>query len=103
MFSKQLSKSVGETLGISTPFFRQIDARDGAECVMAGEKKINFASYDYLGLGGHPKVREAAVEAARDWGVSANASRLVGGERPYHRALESALAEAYGVESAICR
>jgi 8-amino-7-oxononanoate synthase len=68
---------------------------------MNGEEKINFASYDYLGLGGHPKVREAAVEAARDWGVSANASRLVGGERPYHGALEQALAGAYGTDAAL--
>ena len=94
-------EAVGETLGISTPFFRTIDSREGAACVMDGEEKINFASYDYLGLGSHPKVRAAAVEAAKDWGVSANASRLVGGERPYHRALESALAEAYGVDDAI--
>ncbi|MEL6791923.1 MAG: aminotransferase class I/II-fold pyridoxal phosphate-dependent enzyme, partial [Pseudomonadota bacterium] len=38
----------------------------------------------------------------KEWGVSANASRLVGGERPYHQALEQALADAYGVDDAIC-
>lgn len=97
----RFQEAVGASLGISTPFFRSIDSRDGAMCEMDGETKINFASYDYLGLGGHPKVREAAVEASKEWGVSANASRLVGGERPYHRALESALAEAYGVDDAI--
>ncbi|MEM7547565.1 MAG: aminotransferase class I/II-fold pyridoxal phosphate-dependent enzyme [Pseudomonadota bacterium] len=97
----RFQEAVAKSLGIGTPFFREIEARQGALCKMDGEEKINFASYDYLGLGGHPKVRAAAVEAAKEWGVSANASRLVGGERPYHAALEQALAGAYGVEAAL--
>ena len=94
-------EAAGQILGVKAPFFREIESRDGAACQMDGETRINFASYDYLGLGGHPKVRQAAIDAATEWGVSANASRLVGGERPYHRALESALAGAYGTESAL--
>ncbi|QIE55820.1 aminotransferase class I/II-fold pyridoxal phosphate-dependent enzyme [Pikeienuella piscinae] len=97
----RFQEAVGQTLGIGTPFFREIEDRAGALCVIDGEERINFASYDYLGLGGHPDVRRAAVKAAEKWGVSANASRLVGGERPYHGELERALAEAYGVEAAV--
>lgn len=98
----RLHEAVGQTLDIAPPFFRQIESRDGALCVMDGEERINFASYDYLGLGSHPDVRRAAEEAVREWGVSANASRLVGGERPFHGALEAALAKACGVDAAIC-
>ncbi|MEM7524368.1 MAG: aminotransferase class I/II-fold pyridoxal phosphate-dependent enzyme [Pseudomonadota bacterium] len=97
----RLQEAAGAAIGVGTPFFRSIDKRDGAVCVMDGETRVNFASYDYLGLGGHDAVRTAAMEAAREWGVSANASRLVGGERPYHQALESALAQAYGVDAAV--
>lgn len=97
----RFQEAVGETLGIGSPFFREIDARDGALCQIDGEERINFASYDYLGLGGHPDVRRATVDAAEKWGVSSNASRLVGGERPYHAALERALATAYGVDAAV--
>ncbi|MEO0361261.1 MAG: aminotransferase class I/II-fold pyridoxal phosphate-dependent enzyme [Pseudomonadota bacterium] len=97
----RFQEAAAEAIGVGNPFFRQIDRREGAVCVMDGAEKINFASYDYLGLGGHPDVRAAAVRAAEEWGVSANASRLVGGERPYHRALERALAGAYGVEDAV--
>ncbi len=97
----RFQEAVGRSLGIGTPFFRQIDSREGARCVIDGEERINFASYDYLGLGSHPDVRRAAVAAAEEWGVSANASRLVGGERPYHGALERALASAYGVDAAV--
>ncbi|WP_340110451.1 aminotransferase class I/II-fold pyridoxal phosphate-dependent enzyme [Pikeienuella sp. HZG-20] len=97
----RFQEAVGETLGIGSPFFREIDARDGALCQIDGEERINFASYDYLGLGGHPDVRRATVDAAEKWGVSSNASRLVGGERPYHAALERALAAAYGVDAAV--
>lgn len=97
----RFQEAVAKSLGIGTPFFRQIEARDGAMCTMDGAEKINFASYDYLGLGGHPAVRQAAVDAAKEWGVSANASRLVGGERPYHAELEAALAGAYGVEASL--
>ncbi|MFV0474044.1 MAG: aminotransferase class I/II-fold pyridoxal phosphate-dependent enzyme [Pikeienuella sp.] len=97
----RFQEAVGQTLGIGTPFFREISSREGALCVIDGEERINFASYDYLGLSGHPDVRRAAVEAASKWGVSANASRLVGGERPFHAELEQALASAYGVEAAV--
>lgn len=97
----RFQEAVGQTLGIGTPFFREIEDRAGALCTIGGEERINFASYDYLGLGGHPDVRRAAVEAAEKWGVSANASRLVGGERPYHGELERVLAGAYGVDAAV--
>ena len=62
---------------------------------------INFSSYDYLGLNHHPAVRAAAHAAIDRYGVSASASRLVAGERPVHRALESALADHYGQDACL--
>ena len=62
---------------------------------------LNFSSYDYLGLNGHPEVIEAAKAAIDRYGISASASRHVAGERPVHRALERALANHYGVEDSV--
>jgi 8-amino-7-oxononanoate synthase len=61
----------------------------------------NFASYNYLGLSGHPRVTAAAQEAIARWGTSVSASRLVAGERAVHRTLECALADFIGVDDAV--
>lgn len=58
---------------------------------------VNLAHYDYLGLGKHPAVRGSAVDAINTFGPGAGASRLVGGERLAHKALERNLAEFLGV------
>ncbi|MCP3971419.1 MAG: aminotransferase class I/II-fold pyridoxal phosphate-dependent enzyme [Rhodobacteraceae bacterium] len=58
---------------------------------------VSLAHYDYLGLARHPQVLAAAHEAVDKMGSGAGASRLVGGERTTHRALERELAEFFGV------
>lgn len=58
---------------------------------------VSLAHYDYLGLSRHPDVLNAASNAVQQFGAGVGASRLVGGERMAHRALESDLAEFLGV------
>ncbi|MEL7114283.1 MAG: aminotransferase class I/II-fold pyridoxal phosphate-dependent enzyme [Pseudomonadota bacterium] len=53
---------------------------------------VSLAHYDYLGLSRHPRVVAAGHEAIDAMGSGAGASRLVGGERSTHRALEQNLA-----------
>jgi 8-amino-7-oxononanoate synthase len=62
---------------------------------------VNFSSYDYLGLNGHPKVVAAAKDAIDRFGTSVSASRLTAGERQFHRDLEKALADLHGVDDAV--
>src|SRR5947208_2079320 len=50
-------------LGISDPFFRVHDGIAGAETVIGNRKYINFASYNYVGLNGHPEIVAAAKSA----------------------------------------
>jgi 8-amino-7-oxononanoate synthase len=88
-------------LGIGNPFFRAHQASAGASTVIDGRSFVNFSSYNYLGLSGHPAVNAAAKEAIDRYGTSASASRVVSGERPIHRQLESALADAYGVPDCV--
>jgi 8-amino-7-oxononanoate synthase len=88
-------------LGLANPFFRAIEGVAGATAVIDGRTCINFSSYNYLGLAGHPRVNKAAKDAIDRYGTSASASRLVAGERPVQRELEEALAAHYGVEDCI--
>jgi 8-amino-7-oxononanoate synthase len=88
-------------LGIPNPYFREIEGPGGATAVIGGRSFINFSSYNYLGLAGHPKVNKAAKDAIDRYGTSSSASRLVAGERQVQRELEEALAQLYGVDDCV--
>ena len=62
---------------------------------------LDLAGNDYLGLARHPQVVAAAVEAARDHGAGAGASRLVTGTLEVHDRLERRLAEVLGHQAAL--
>jgi 8-amino-7-oxononanoate synthase len=88
-------------LGIGNPYFRAHEGVAGATTVIDGKTFINYSSYNYLGLAGHPDVNDAAKEAIDLYGTSASASRLVSGERPIHQQLERELAELHGVDDCV--
>jgi 8-amino-7-oxononanoate synthase len=88
-------------LGIPDPFLRVHDGIASAEAVIDGRRYSNFASYDYLGLNGDPRIANAAMAAIDRYGTSVSASRLVSGERPIHRELERALARLHGAEDCV--
>ncbi|WP_291321730.1 aminotransferase class I/II-fold pyridoxal phosphate-dependent enzyme [Desulfonatronospira sp.] len=87
--------------GIEYPFFlcHEGIARDTTR--INGKTFLNFSTYDYLDLNGSQAVNQAAAQAMQKYGTSASASRLVAGERPVHRELETALANFYGVQDSI--
>lgn len=68
---------------------------------VAGKELVNFASNDYLGIAGDPRLVTAAVEACQTAGVGRGASPLVCGASEIQRRLESRLAEFEGVETAL--
>lgn len=94
-------RAAAAALGFENPYFRTHDGTAGGRTAIDGRELINFASYNYLGLNGDPRVVAAAKAAIDRHGVSASASRLVSGERPVHAALEAALAAWHGAEAAI--
>jgi len=94
-------RAAADRLGLQNPFFIAHEGVAGAVTYIGGREYINFSSYNYLGLAGHPAVNKAAREAIDRYGTSASASRLVAGERPIQRELEEALAELYGVEDCV--
>ena len=87
--------------GVANPYFRLIEAVDGATATIGGRSFINYASYNYLGLSGDRRVSEAAIAAIERYGTSASASRLASGERPVHRELECEIADFLGVADAV--
>ncbi|MEZ5940037.1 MAG: 8-amino-7-oxononanoate synthase [Planctomycetaceae bacterium] len=61
----------------------------------------NFATNDYLGLAGHPRVIAAAEAATRKYGAGARSSPLVTGRTPLYAQLEQQLAEFKQTEAAL--
>ena len=97
----QMIREAAEFLGISDPYFRMHEGTAGAETVIGNRTYINFASYNYIGLYGHPEIAAAAKKAIDRYGTSVSASRPVSGERPIHRELEQALAGIHGTEDSV--
>src|SRR5260221_9444408 len=90
-----------DRLGLANPFFKAHDGVAGATTLIEGRSYVNFSSYNYLGLAGHPRVNKAATAAIERYGTSASASRLVAGERPIQPQLAKALAPFYEVEDCV--
>jgi 8-amino-7-oxononanoate synthase len=88
-------------LGEENPFFRPMEGSTGPTAVVDGRETINYGSYNYLGLSGHPRVNEAAKRAIESMGTSVGASRIASGERELHRRLEQKMASLFGVEDAL--
>lgn len=88
-------------LGIDSPFFKLHEGVAGATTQIGGRQYINYSSYNYLALSGHPEVNRAAKAAIDRYGTSVSASRIVSGERPIHRELEQSIAQLYEVDDAI--
>lgn len=80
---------------------RLISGPQGARVLLDGKPVLVMCSNNYLGLADHPRVREAAADAARRWGVGSSGSRLISGNMTVHRRLESRLAEFKGTEAAL--
>lgn len=66
-----------------------------------GRRLVSFACNDYLNLATHPLIIDAAVAAARRYGVGAGASRAVTGNHPLYGELEARLATLKGSAAAV--
>ncbi len=80
---------------------RVIQGPQGPHVLLDGRSVLLLCSNDYLGLAGHPAVRDAAAEAAQRWGAGAGASPLVSGHMALHRRLEAELAAFKGSQACV--
>lgn len=69
-----------------------VDSLPGATLLLSGQKVINFASNDYLGLAADQRLQQAAIQAIQEFGTGSTGSRLLSGHRQLHSELEQAIA-----------
>ncbi|HTS32209.1 MAG TPA: glycine C-acetyltransferase [Bryobacteraceae bacterium] len=80
---------------------RILESESAAESRFDGKEVINLASNNYLGLTTHPKLREAATEAVRRFGVGSGAVRTISGTMTLHMELEERIARFKNVEACV--
>ena len=80
---------------------RVLESPSAAESRFDGKEVINLASNNYLGLTTHPKLREAALEAVRKYGVGSGAVRTISGTMSLHMQLEERIAQFKNVEACV--
>lgn len=80
---------------------RVLQGEQKARSVFDGREVINLSSNNYLGLTTHPKLRERAREALREYGVGSGAVRTIAGTMEIHMALERTLADFKKTEAVV--
>jgi glycine C-acetyltransferase len=66
-----------------------------------GKEVINLSSNNYLGLTTHPKLRRAAIDATRKFGVGSGAVRTIAGTMKMHLDLEEQIARFKKAEACV--
>src|SRR5882724_9449593 len=80
---------------------RVLEDEQAPECTVDGKHIINLASNNYLGLTTHPKLREAAIQAVKKYGVGSGAVRTISGTMTLHMELEERIARFKNVEACV--
>src|SRR5262244_3419265 len=97
-----LTAQMNELKSKGTHFnLRVLEDEQAPECTFDGKKVINLASNNYLGLTTHPKLREAALEATKKYGVGSGAVRTIAGTMKIHMELEEKIAAFKKVEACV--
>ncbi len=78
-----------------------ISSRQEGRLRLNNKEYVDFSSNDYLGLSGHPKIKQAAKAAIEEFGTSSCASRLLSGDLTLHHQLEARIARFKGKEAAL--
>jgi len=66
-----------------------------------GKEVINLSSNNYLGLTTHPKLKRAAIDAIRKYGVGSGAVRTIAGTMKMHMDLEEQIARFKKAEACV--
>ena len=80
---------------------RVMSSAQGPIVSVDGRRLVSLSSNDYLGLTHHPRLREAALAAVREFGVGSGAVRTIAGTMSMHEALEAELAVFKGVPAVL--
>ena len=86
---------------IDDPYFIHHDGVLKDVSLVNGREVLNFASYNYICMSGHPETIQAACEAVERYGTSASGSRLLAGEKGLYCELEDEIAAWKHTEAAL--
>src|SRR5437773_10781294 len=80
---------------------RILEDEQKAKTTFDHRQVVNLSSNNYLGLTTHPKLREAALEATRKFGVGSGSVRTIAGTMEIHMELEEKIARFKNVEACV--
>ncbi len=89
------------SLKLQDAFMRETQSAALPRIKARGKELVMLGCNSYLGLSGHPKVRQAMRDAVEQYGTSTSSSRMFGGGTELHNQLEKRLAEFEGGEEAM--
>lgn len=78
-----------------------IESAQDSHVIINKKEYLNLCSNNYLGLANHPYLKEAALDAVRQFGCSGGASRLICGDNTLLHKLEDLLTAFKGTENSI--
>lgn len=78
-----------------------IESAQGPTVQIDGRRVVLFCSNNYLNLAGHPKIRQAAIEAIEKFGWGSASARLMSGTMTPHVEAERAWAKFFGKPAAL--
>ena len=70
---------------------RVIETAQETEINVNGKKVLNFCANNYLGLANNSEIREAAMQAIREWGFGLGSVRFICGTQTIHKELEQSV------------
>jgi glycine C-acetyltransferase len=80
---------------------RVLQDEQKAHTTFDGRSVVNLSSNNYLGLTTHPRLRERALAATKEFGVGSGSVRTIAGTMAIHMELERRLAEFKQVEAVV--
>lgn len=99
---RRLNRRINSLKEQNLYFFEpEISQHDGAWVVANGQRMLMLGSYEYLGLLGHPHLKQAARTTVEKYGTGHHGVRLLAGTTSLHLTLEARLARFMRAEDAI--
>jgi glycine C-acetyltransferase len=80
---------------------KELEGPSKTKTTVEGKEVILLNSNNYLSLATHPKLKEAALEAIRKYGVGSGAVRPISGTMDVHMKLEERLANFKNAEASL--
>lgn len=101
-FSKKIERSLARLSELNQVRERRVlQSAQNTSATLLNKSVLNFTSNDYLGVANHPRLKEALIEGAEQYGCGSGASQMISGFTDAHERLENKLTEFLDCEAVI--